>query len=338
LKLTINEIERFAYGVDRCEEKENRMIFHRFTKAQEDLYCTEAIQLFAKTYATAGVSLRFVTDSKWMHLNVDVKPGSSRTYFSHDVIINGVYADSLKNYDGDFLDGDYHQMVFPLGLFEKTFDLGSGEKEITVLFPALVASQLVCLELEDGASVRKIEPKGEFLFIGDSITQGYDSLLPQNRYTNRVCRAMGLVEHNLAIGGEVFRPNLAKLICDRASIERIAVSFGSNDWSLQTYEETKRKCEAFLGTLSERFGKKTIYVLSPIWRGDYRDERPFGRFERAAELIQAVCRQHENLVFLDGFDFVPHQTKLFGDGFLHPTDEGFACFAENLQRAIEITR
>ena len=55
------------------------------------------------------------------------------------------------------------------------------------------------------------------------------------------------------------------------------------------------------------------------------------RAEReAGEIIGACAARHRDMRVIDGTDLVTHDESLFGDGRLHPNDEGFAEYFENL--------
>ena len=43
----------------------------------------------------------------------------------------------------------------------------------------------------------------------------------------------------------------------------------------------------------------------------------------------------ENIAVIRGFDLIPKEEKYFADSYLHPNDEGFAHYAENLYDAIK---
>lgn len=217
---------------------------------------------------------------------------------------------------------------------KKFFNLGEGKKEVTVLFPALVSSSIKLLKLEDNSYFSPVAEKGKYLAIGDSISQGYDSTLPQNRYTSLLCEKLNLTEHNLAIGGEVFRPKLSETIKDNSDIELVTVAYGSNDWFLKTYDEAKDNCENFLTEISKNFSRKKVFVISPIWRNDSELKTAFGDFKNTAKMISEICNKFDNLIFINGFDFVPEDTRLFGDGSLHPNDKGFSYYAESLVKNI----
>ena len=53
------------------------------------------------------------------------------------------------------------------------------------------------------------------------------------------------------------------------------------------------------------------------------------------EFIKKVALQYDNVIVIDGYDLVPHDTELFSDKRLHPNDDGFKYYAENLIKAIK---
>ena len=71
--------------------------------------------------------------------------------------------------------------------------------------------------------------KKRILCFGDSISQGYDALYPSNQYTPQLAKLLDAEEYNKAIGGEIFRPELA-LARDDFEPEYITVAYGTNDW------------------------------------------------------------------------------------------------------------
>jgi len=168
---------------------------------------------------------------------------------------------------------------------------------------------------------------------GDSITQGYDALHPSNRYIAKIADKLGAEEFNKAIGGEMFFPELAAL---KESFEPdyILVSYGTNDWSHRDAETFKAKCKGFYENLAGNYPNSKIFAVTPIWRKDITEEKPFGDFETVDLLIRNAVKDCKNISVISGFDFVPKDEKYFADLRLHPNDEGFKHYAENLYNAI----
>ena len=64
--------------------------------------------------------------------------------------------------------------------FEKKFELGDGEKKVTVFLPWSFSLSLKELTLDDNSSLSPIKREKNMLVIGDSITHGYDALYPSH--------------------------------------------------------------------------------------------------------------------------------------------------------------
>lgn len=148
-KLNFEQIKNIVHGAARIEEGDGKISFFRFSKEQQELYKTASADFYMKTFATAGITLEFQTDSENMELSVSVSRGSSRTFFTHSIFINGERIDELS---GDI--GEKENIPF-----EKAFNLGKGTKTVKILFPWSVASSLLSLKLDDNATVIPVNKK-----------------------------------------------------------------------------------------------------------------------------------------------------------------------------------
>ena len=86
------------------------------------------------------------------------------------------------------------------------------------------------------------------------------------------------------------------------------------------------------GSTGEYKGKK-VFVLSPIWR-DQREGKAMGTFEGCRAVIIENAKKL-GLIHIDGLILVPPLKSLFADGFLHPNDNGFSLYAENLIKEVQ---
>jgi len=77
-----------------------------------------------------------------------------------------------------------------------------------------------------------------------------------------------------------------------------------------------------------------VVVLTPIWRKDGEEERPFGPFSLVGDILREVAAGREGVRVVDGMGLMPGDPDLFGDLRLHPNDRGFAEFAWNLADAV----
>ena len=94
--------------------------------------------------------------------------------------------------------------------------------------------------------------------------------------------------------------------------------------------------KAFYAALSKRYPEAKIFAITPIWRKNFSERKtPFGDFLEVKDRIAEAVKDLENVTLIEGFDLVPHDETLFADLSLHPRDEGFDFYAENLIRKIK---
>lgn len=334
MKLDLNKIREITLGANRVEEEQDGFHFYRFTPRQEALYKERSDDFYKKVFATSGIQLSFKTSSENLFIKANVFSGSSRTYFSFDLFVNGEKVDTLNNFEDAELTGDYTTIPFPVGEVKKRFSLGKGEKSVALYFPWSAKTVLKEISLDDGASVLPIKPKHKLLCFGDSITQGYDAVYPSNKYVSLLAKRLDAEEHNKAIGGEIFFPGLA---AEKENFEPdyITVAYGTNDWGRCIEQEFSENCKEFFVNLKANYPNAKIFVITPIWRKDYEQDRVFGKFEKVAKIIEDVAGGFENVTVIHGFSFVDHDEQFFADLRLHPNDKGFGQYFEALARQIK---
>ena len=88
-------------------------------------------------------------------------------------------------------------------------------------------------------------------------------------------------------------------------------------------------CRDFYHNLRSNYPDSKIIGIPPIWRKDAQEEMVRSVLEHVTGVIKAVCREVD-AVFLQGWELVPHKEIFFGDACIHPNNEGFDCFFENL--------
>ena len=320
-KLNFEQIKKLVHGVSRVEEGDNAISFFRFTKKQQELYKSlSPTDFYFKTFATSGITLEFETDSENLSLEVLVSRGSSRTFFTHSIFVNGKKYDELS---GDI--GDKENVSF-----KKAFALGGGLKTIKILFPWSVCSRLVSLELDDNSKIIPIKKDCKILMFGDSITQGYDAMLPENAYAVNVATKLNAEALNKGIAGEQF---LAKLTEEKENFEPdiITVAYGTNDWRHSTKAKFEKECKGFFANLRNNYPTAKIYVITPIWRADIDNKQEFGEpLSFVGEYITKVCAELSDVNVINGIDLVPHNTEYYQTDGVHPIDSGFKLYAKSL--------
>ena len=337
MKLSLEQMKSITTGAVRVVNENGKARFHRFTKEQEILYdeisALENRSFNKRCIATAGVRLRFKTNSTVLKLKLEVLESTSRNYYSFDVFVNGKAIGYLDNFSSVQMPQAYTEVVLPRGKAEKEFSLGNGDKEICVYFSWSVCPVLEEITLDDGSYITPVKPDKKLLAFGDSITQGYDALRPSNRYISLLADKLGAEELNKGIGGEVFFPALAKTK-DCFDPDFITVAYGTNDFSLREEYDFKVRCREFYVALSQNYPNSKIFAITPIWRSDYKSERAFGPFENVEAFIREAVADLGNVTVISGFNLVPKDEKYYADLRLHPNDAGFAFYADNLYKEI----
>ena len=258
----------------------------------------------------------------------------TENYFSVDVFADGKPVGYIDNYEGADFSGNYTTLELPYGAFSGAFDLGKGEKTVSVYLPWALGFVLEAFELDDGATVIPVRREKKLLVFGDSITQGYDARRPCMRYAGLLADSLEAEEFNKAIGGEVFFPELAALK-DEFEPDYISVAYGTNDWGKVSAEHFERCCEEFYRNLSTNYPNAKIFAITPIWRKDIADWPERGPFERVPARIREVVAELPNVTLIDGWEFVPADETYYADLRLHPNDEGFAEYHKNLWNEIQ---
>lgn len=334
MKLTLDQIRTITGGAEEVAMLDDGIHFLRFNRHERELYeeRTQTGGVFAegfydKTFASAGVRLSFKTNSTSLALAFSLRRVGGRNYFGVDIHKDGellLHYDNLSECDADGNVRDFNGTSHRI-----TAELGEGEKEIVVRFPWSAEPSLKEVVLDDGASLSPSMPRKKILVYGDSITQGYDALYPSKRYSSVVADALGALEYNKGIGGEVFWPALAEIKQDFVP-DYISVAYGTNDWGRGvTYPEFLENCKQFFANLRKNYPETPIIALTPIWRDDANGQRKLGDISLVAEHIARMAEEY-GLVLIYGIDLVPHEKPLFADLRLHPNDEGFGYYAASV--------
>lgn len=334
MKLSFEEISGIVTGAVRIEQENGLIKLYRFTKEQEELYKTLHSYFYEKLLSSAGIKLLFKTNSKNLYLKIMTSKGSSRTYFSVDVFVNGKFVDAIDNFSGVTMSENYTQMEFPIGSFSKEFYLGEGTKTVCIYLPWSLSTAIDKIVIDDDAFVESIKPQKKLIAFGDSITQGYDAMRPSNRYISKLSEKLGAIEYNKAIGGEGFFPELAGCK-DEFLPDYITVAYGTNDWSCLDKETLKNNAREFYYNLKNTYPLAKIFAITPIWRKDINGERPSGPFETVEEEIRNSVKGLGNVTVIRGIELVPNEEKYFGDLRLHPNDEGFEYYSKRLFNKIK---
>ena len=327
-RLNLEGIKQIAHGVARVEEVDGKIELHRFTKEQQELYRqVSPDDYYVKSFSTSGISLEFDTDSEYLGLSVSVSKGSSRYFFTHSIFADGERIGELS--------GKMENEATSVP-FEKEFQLQPGMKRVRIAFPWSVDSKIMALELDENAKVIPVVKDCKMLMFGDSITQGYDAMKPENAYAVQIATRLNAEAINKGIGGERFRPALT-LLKDNIEPDLITVAYGTNDWAHSTKEEFELACKEFYTNLRHSYPNVKIHAMAPIWRSSLHDKKPIGLpLSYIAEYVREVAKEVPDMTVIDCFDFIPHELENFQTDGLHPIDAGFEHYAKNLWEVITV--
>lgn len=334
MKLNLEQIRSITCGAARVWEEEDGLHFSRFTEEQDKQYQIRDEGYYLRALTSSGIRFSFRTESKKLGIKGTVYKGGSRSLFSFELKINGEKVDTIQNFNEKDLPVGYTSISYPLDPIQKEFSLGDGEKEVILYFPWSVKVVLQEVTLDDGATLIPVKPEKKILCFGDSITQGYDALYPTNKYATVLSELLGAEEYNKAIGGEIFWAELGAM-SDPIEPDYILVAYGTNNWSKVSRENSEKNCIGFYQNLSRNYPNAKIFALTPIWRKDEQKEQEFGKFFEVEEMIRNATDGLENVSVIRGYDLVPHDEKWFADLRLHPNDQGFAHYSENLYKEIK---
>lgn len=334
MNLSFEQIKDITLGAAQVVQEEDGVHFHRFTRAQEELYRVQREHLYKKTFHTSGIALSFRTNSTTLQLTGEPYGSTGRYCFSLEVQVNGQTIGAVENYSTVDLPDNYASIKLPLEPFDSSFNLGPGEKDVRVNLPWPVALTLSRISLDDGAFVTPVKPKYQMLCYGDSITHGYDALLPSRKYVSQLAQYLEAEEHNKAIGGDWFFPELV-LQKEDFEPDYISVAYGTNDWSRWTLDVIIENSKAFFVNIHSTYPNAKVFVITPIWRKDEFVPRKSCDFAELEGIIADAIRGYDNMMLIPGYDLVPHDESYYSDLRLHPNDKGFACYFAGIRKYIE---
>ena len=321
MKLSLEQLTSIACGIDRTERTEDGVQLFRMTEAQKGYYLHyNNIEKANKTDSTSGVKLAFYTNSESVKFSARFTEGSSRAYAYFDIYENG----AMIAHCGSDKENEAQMEV----------KLLPGESLVEIYFPWSKGVILTSFELDDGATLEPhIRPR-KLVAYGDSITHGYDAIYPSLSYINRLGNLLDADIYNRGIGGDVFAPELVKRDNVQAP-DYVTIAYGTNDWSMCTMEKFEANCRGFFKAVHEKYPTSQVIAIAPIWRGDSERETAMKRpiFD-VYKLFCEYTKEYDHFTVVDGWNLIPHLYAFFHDQILHPNDQVFSLYAENLYKAI----
>ena len=319
--LSNEELKKYICGAVYYDESDG-LIPYRFTKEKMDTTDDPARKIRHST--GTGIKIEFNSDTEELSFN----------YTAYVAFVSGIY----KHYFFDiYADGD---LVLHQGEKEVVEDRNGtinvkfkqGNKKITIYLPGSCAVRITDFSISYVASISSVSYNGKTLFLGDSITHAAYVDFPSLTYANLISKRFNCHTVNQAIGGDVFSKYHLEYLPEM-DFDTVFVAYGTNDWMWANANSPER-IEGFFSSLNNIYTKANKYVILPIWRADINEKPEFTySLEDIRQIIKDTASKYEMNV-LDVFDLIPHDPKLYYDGYLHPNEMGFAYYADAVEKCL----
>ena len=305
--LSYDAIRSVSFGAVNITEQENGLRFNKFSDFQIEEWTK--YNRYKEAASSTGIRLDFYTNS-------------STFYF----------AASLNTNFELFINGESKE-ISSTGKFNVTLE--GEQNRITVLFPNhQVNSTVGEVKIDEGATLIPYTYARKFLILGDSITQGYSAATDSLSWANRITRMFDADSVIQAVSGGTFRPSTLDPNVDFTP-DYILVAYGTNDWNGRpSMEDFKTHAQAYYDKLAELYPNAKIIGITPIWRKD-NHARNVGEFDDMCAELKTIIESVGGYA-VNGVDLVPHDRKYYGEDIcLHPNNEGFEFYANNLYEQIK---
>lgn len=308
MELTLSQLKQFTSGTVSVERIDGAIHFHRFTPRQVESFGKMHPDFYPRSKATAGCRIDFHTDSDMLCLKTAVTG-------KYEVMINGLPRFRFLAHSAQ----------------ELTAAIEPGEKHITIVLPSHSEGILHSVCVADGASLRPYTYQKRFLFLGDSITQGWDSRWDCLSYAWQVSTYYHADSMILGVGGSYFEAETLENVGFDPDV--VFIAYGTNDlFHFSSMNALQNACRTYLGKINAMYPSKKVFCITPLWRRDQVSN--IGTLEEVRKIIATEASQNGFCV-IPGEEMVPASSEFFADEDLHPNDLGFSLYASNLIRAID---
>ena len=319
--LSFSQLKPLFEGVASFVEENGYLKLYRYTHKQLNFYKKTSERNHLRAGASSGIVLDFLTNTTSLSLECKTLRASSLQMGFVDIYVDG----KLTVHEGKN-DADENEIVINI-------TMPKGDKRLTIYFPCLFSTQVKKFSIDENSYIKKVEKDKKFFFVGDSITQGYISEFPSLTYSNLIGNKFNAEILNQAIGGEFYDKNhLDETLKYRPDI--IFVAYGTNDWNSE--KDILTNASEYFEKLTTLYPNAKIINILPIWRTDITAKNKIKKysFNAAREYIKSVCEKYENIIVLDGFDYVPHFQNFFFD-HVHPNELGYKYYADSLEKDLK---
>lgn len=331
MRLFASALENIAFGAVETVYKDGAVTFYKTTEKQRQGWKSINDSLYARAQAATGVRLDFHTDSKTFAFCAK----SGRKF---DLLLDGVLTYSLSE---DDFDKQGRSRTFDIGRTAVTVNApcpdgtnhGGADMRVTLIFPSHDEQTAIeYVELEDGAAVTPHEYSCKMLFIGDSITQGWNSGFDSLSYAWQTALHFNADCVINGVGGGFF----SECTFDKPGFDPdiVIIAYGTNDFGrYASVDEFSPHVNGYLELVKEAYGDKKVFCILPIWRSDIDKYPKYSSFADCCGIIRDAALKR-GIKPIDGMKLVAHFKEFFFD-HVHPNALGFCMYAKALSVEIE---
>lgn len=306
MELTFAEIRLLTHGADHITEEEDGLHFHKCTAKQEAAWVALEDVFYSRVRATCGIRLEMETDAE--AITFQAPSGNKFEVWVNGMFYRQILADDLRKAEKT-----------------PTVIMGSGVKRVMFALPSHSTGVLSSFSLDRASFFHPVRYEKKMLFIGDSITQGWDAQYDTLSFAYRTAIMLGVDFHICGVGGGRFVPETF----DKVSFDpdTVVIAYGVNDFCTKhrTVAENVANANAYLDLVKAAYGDRRVVVITPIWL-DKKDAE-WNWIMRSSIANVAIEKGFE---VVDGETLFPKNPAFYADGYLHPNDLGFSVYAERL--------
>lgn len=309
MKLSIEQIKSVTVGALQIYEETDGIHFCKMIPAQVTEYAQLHPSFHGRALSTTGIRLDFHTDATFLKY----VPATDGRY---EIKIDGLLINDEKSDAGK----------------EVEIPLGDGEEHrVTLHLPSHgTPGVLSRVELSDGATLTPHRFDCKMLFLGDSITQGWNSGIDTLSYAALVSDHFNAESVIQGVGGACF--SASTLVPLDFDPDTVVVAYGTNDSGKESLAQIEQGCRDYLEKLVTLYPRERIRVITPVWCLNYDTPRPYGHVSLVGDTIRAVA-ESLSLTVIDGGKMIPRIPSMMADN-LHPNALGFSLYAHNLIKAL----
>ncbi len=312
MRLTEQEIRNITVGTVNITHEDDGYHFFKCTEKQIRFFDKIDDGYSRRVRTTTGIRLDFHTSSDYIAFEAITKG-------KYELYIDGFF-------EKQFYANDKTRFEFKLSDKPRS----SNAHRVTIILPSHSIGVISYIEIADGATVYPHRFDKKFLFIGDSITQGWDTKFDSFSFAYKTSFFFNAESIIQGIGGATF--NKESFDTFDFKPDMVFVALGTNDFNLfNTVEELKTNANEHLRLISEAYKQIPCYYISPIWR-DSQTAR-MGSFDNARETLIKTAEEN-GFIHINGLSLVPNLPDFYIEDRLHPNTLGYTQYAENLIRSL----